>query len=129
MCLLHSLTQSFSSFYCSQFTLQSTLFADQFVRLEAENGQLSEAAKSSSDQLQQAKKLAAETQNENISLKDELKKKLKEEQELKLKAYGEADKKEDALRKSIKSFLSKISLPHLFPLPCQYFCHCNELLS
>jgi hypothetical protein len=37
-------------------------FANQFVRLEAENAQLREADKSSYDQLQEANKLAAEAQ-------------------------------------------------------------------
>jgi chromosome segregation ATPase len=86
-------------------------FASQFVRLEAENAQLREAAKSSSDQLQQEKRLAADAQSENMSMKEELKtlkKKLKGEQESKLKAYVEADKKEGALRESIESLLSKI---------------------
>ncbi|KAK1604380.1 hypothetical protein QYE76_028053 [Lolium multiflorum] len=71
-------------------------FADQFVRLEVENAQLREGVKSSSDQLQQAKSLAADAQNENKIPKEELKtlkKKLKEEQESKLKAYAEADRR------------------------------------
>jgi predicted nucleic acid-binding Zn-ribbon protein len=92
-------------------------FADQFVRLEAENARLREAAKSSSEQAQEGNRLAAEAWNEIASLKEELnklKKKMKEEQESKLKAYAEADKKEGALCKSIKSLLSKISLPYLF---------------
>jgi cell shape-determining protein MreC len=37
-------------------------FADQFVCLESENAQLREAAKSLSDQLQEANMLAAEAQ-------------------------------------------------------------------
>jgi predicted nucleic acid-binding Zn-ribbon protein len=92
-------------------------FADKFVRLEAENAQLREAAKSSSDQVREANRLATETRNENASLKEELKKlkkKMKEEEESKLKAYAEADKKEGAIRKSIESLLGKTSLPHLF---------------
>jgi predicted nucleic acid-binding Zn-ribbon protein len=87
-------------------------FADQFVRLEVENAQIREAVKSLSDQLQQAKSLATDAQNENKGLKEELKtlkKKLKEEQESKLKADAEADKKEGALRKSLDCLLSKIS--------------------
>jgi regulator of replication initiation timing len=78
------------------------------------NAQLREAAKSSSDQLQQVNRLAAEVWNENTSLKEELKKlkkKLKEEQESKLRVYAETDKKEGALRKSIESLLSKIYSP------------------
>jgi predicted nucleic acid-binding Zn-ribbon protein len=107
-------------------------FADQFVRLEAENVQLHKAAKSSADQVQEANKLAAEAQSENTSLKDELKKlkkKMKEEQESKLKAYAEADKKEGALRKSIESLLSKIS-PCSFTSPfLKIFCRRNEIYS
>jgi hypothetical protein len=56
--------------------------------------------------------LAADAQYENKGLKEELKtlkKKLKEEQESRLRAYVEADKKEGALRKSIQCLLSKIS--------------------
>jgi hypothetical protein len=61
--------------------------------------------------VQEANRLAAEARNENASLKEELKKlkkKMNEEQESKLKAFVEANKKEGALRKSIKSLLSKI---------------------
>jgi cell shape-determining protein MreC len=39
-------------------------FAEQFVRLEAENAQLRETAKSSTDQLQEANRLASEAQKE-----------------------------------------------------------------
>jgi predicted nucleic acid-binding Zn-ribbon protein len=94
-------------------------FADQFVRLEAENAQLRNAAKSSADQVQEANMLIAEARNENVSLKEELRKlkrKMKEEQELKLKAYAEVDKKEGALRKSIESLLRKI-----FPMLIHFF--------
>jgi ABC-type enterochelin transport system substrate-binding protein len=59
-------------------------FVDQFVRMEAENAQLREAAKSSTDQLQEANRLAAEAQKENVSLNEELKqlkKKMKEEEQ------------------------------------------------
>jgi hypothetical protein len=45
-------------------------FANQFVRLEAENVQIRKAAKSSADQVQEANRLAAEAQNENASLKE-----------------------------------------------------------
>jgi cell shape-determining protein MreC len=43
-------------------------FADQFVRMEAENAQLREAAKSLTDQLQESNRLAAEAQKEKASL-------------------------------------------------------------
>jgi uncharacterized coiled-coil protein SlyX len=68
-------------------------FADQFIRMEAENAQLREAAKSSTDQLQEANKLVAEAQKENAILKEELnllKKKMKEEEQSKLKAHAQA---------------------------------------
>ncbi|KAK1662604.1 hypothetical protein QYE76_050763 [Lolium multiflorum] len=90
-------------------------FADQFVRLEVENAQLCKAAKSSADQVQEANRLAAEARNENSSLKEELKqlkkKKMKEEQESRLKAFIEAGKKEGALRKSIESLLNTADMP------------------
>jgi predicted nucleic acid-binding Zn-ribbon protein len=71
-------------------------FADQFVHLQAENSQLRETAKSSSDQMQEENRLAAKAQKENTSLKQELKKlekNMKEEEESKLEAYDQADKK------------------------------------
>jgi hypothetical protein len=52
--------------------------------MEAENAQLCEAAKYSTDQLQEANRLAAEAQKENVSLNEELKqlkKKMKEEEQ------------------------------------------------
>ncbi|KAK1667392.1 hypothetical protein QYE76_055551 [Lolium multiflorum] len=59
-------------------------FADQFTRLESENAHLRKTIKTSADQVLEANKLAADAQNENISLKDELKKlkqKMKDEQD------------------------------------------------
>ncbi|KAK1664987.1 hypothetical protein QYE76_053146 [Lolium multiflorum] len=59
-------------------------FADQFTRLESENAQLRKAIKTSSDQVLEANRLTADAQNENILLKDELKKlkkRMKDEQE------------------------------------------------
>jgi hypothetical protein len=55
--------------------------------------------------------LATEAQKENASLKEELKQlkvKMKEEEQLKLKDQAQAYKKEGALRKSIESLLGKI---------------------
>ncbi|KAK1685578.1 hypothetical protein QYE76_046426 [Lolium multiflorum] len=81
-------------------------FAGQFVRLEAENTQLRKAAKTSADQVLEANRLASEAQSENTNLKDELKKlkkKMKEEQEVRHKAFVEADKKEGAVRESIEN--------------------------
>jgi hypothetical protein len=68
-------------------------FVDQFVRMEAENAQLREAAKSSTDQLQEANRMAAEVQKGNAILKEELKqlkKKMKDEEQLRLKAQAQA---------------------------------------
>jgi hypothetical protein len=55
--------------------------------MEVENAQVREAAKSSTDQLQEENMLAAEAQKENASLKEELKqlkRKIKEEEQSKL---------------------------------------------
>ncbi|KAK1645251.1 hypothetical protein QYE76_063056 [Lolium multiflorum] len=57
----------------------------------------------------EANRLGAEAQSENTCLKDELKKlkkKMKDEQEARHKAFVEADEKEGALRESIGNFLS-----------------------
>jgi hypothetical protein len=55
----------------------------------------------------EANRIAAEAQSENACLKDKLKKlkkkKIKEEQEARHKAFVEADEKEGALRESIES--------------------------
>ncbi|KAK1685495.1 hypothetical protein QYE76_046343 [Lolium multiflorum] len=48
-------------------------FADQFTRLESENAHLRKTIKTSADQVLEANRLAADAKNENISLKDELK--------------------------------------------------------
>jgi peptidoglycan hydrolase CwlO-like protein len=64
-------------------------FADQFTRLESENVQLRKTIKTSADQVLEANKLAADAQNENILLKDELKKlkqKMKDEQDARREA-------------------------------------------
>jgi predicted nucleic acid-binding Zn-ribbon protein len=87
-------------------------FADQFTRLESENVKLRKAIKTSADQVLEANGLTAEAQNENIILKDELKrlnKKMKDEQEARREAFIVADEKEGALRESITSLLSKFS--------------------
>ncbi|KAM0900633.1 hypothetical protein ACQ4PT_020475 [Festuca glaucescens] len=89
-------------------------FADQFTRLESENVQLRKAVKTSADQVLEANRLAAEAQSENICLKDELKKlkkKMKDEQEARHKAFVEADEKEGALRESIGNLLSTADMP------------------
>jgi hypothetical protein len=87
-------------------------FVDQFTRLESENVQLRKVVNASADQVLEANRLAAEAQSENICLKYELKKlkkKIKDEQEARHKAFVEADEKEGALRDSIANFLSKVS--------------------
>jgi predicted nucleic acid-binding Zn-ribbon protein len=93
-------------------------FADQFTRLEAENIQLCKAVKASTDQVLEANKLAAEVQDENTFLKDELKK-MEDDQEAQHKAFIEADQKEGALRKSITNLLSKLS-PYLYDTFLEY---------
>jgi predicted nucleic acid-binding Zn-ribbon protein len=107
-------------------------FADKFFRLEAENVKLRKAAKSSVDQVQEANRLAAEARNKSASLKEELKKlkkKMKEEQESRLKAFVEADNKDGALRKSIESLLSKIFLVLIYLFSLRIFCRCSEFSS
>jgi uncharacterized protein (UPF0216 family) len=103
-------------------------FADQFVRMETENTQLREAARSLTDQLQEANRLATEAQKENVILKEELKqlkKKMKEEEQSKLKAQAQAQaqayKKEGALCKSIENLLGTTPSPRLFLLSLWYF--------
>jgi regulator of replication initiation timing len=84
--------------------------AGQFTRLESENVQLRKTIKVSAEQLLEANKLTADAQNENILLKNELKKlkkKMKDEQDARRKAAVAADKKEGDLRESITNLLSK----------------------
>jgi predicted nucleic acid-binding Zn-ribbon protein len=88
-------------------------FADQFTRLESENVHLQKTVKVSADQVLEASKLAVEAQNENILLKDELKKlrqKMKDEEDARREAAVAADKKEGALRESITNLLGKFLL-------------------
>jgi cell shape-determining protein MreC len=87
-------------------------FAEHFTRLESENIQLRKGIKTSADQVLESNKLVTEAQNENIILKDELKrlkKKMKDKQEARCAAFIVADEKEGALRESITSLLSKFS--------------------
>ncbi|KAK1618389.1 hypothetical protein QYE76_023906 [Lolium multiflorum] len=89
-------------------------FADQFTRLESENVQLRKTIKISADQVLEANKLTADAQNENILLKDELKKlkqKMKDEHDARREAAVTADKKEGALRESITNLLSAADVP------------------
>ncbi|KAK1695916.1 hypothetical protein QYE76_012613 [Lolium multiflorum] len=89
-------------------------FADQFTRLESENVQLRKTIKVSADQVLEANKLTADAQNENILLKDELKKlkkKMKDEHDARREAAVAADKKEGALRESITNLLNAADVP------------------
>ncbi|KAK1641550.1 hypothetical protein QYE76_059355 [Lolium multiflorum] len=83
-------------------------FASRFIQLETENAQLQKATESSSDQLDQAVKLAAAAQREAVKLKKELnqlKMKLKEEEKEKVEVQAQSKEKEDSLRKSIEALL------------------------
>ncbi|KAK1646771.1 hypothetical protein QYE76_064576 [Lolium multiflorum] len=89
-------------------------FGDQCTHLDLENVQLHKAFKTLADQVLEANRLTAEAQNDNTILKYELKKlkkKIKDEQEARRKAFIEADEKEDALRESITSLLSTADMP------------------
>ncbi len=95
-------------------------FAAQFIHLEAENARLREAAKSSTDQLAKANKLAAEAQEEAASLKkklEQLKTKMEMEEQQKIAADAQAYKKEGALRKSIETLLGELLLLFYSPFP------------
>ncbi|KAK1683814.1 hypothetical protein QYE76_044662 [Lolium multiflorum] len=84
-------------------------FADQFTRLESKNVQLRKTIKISADQVMEANKLTADAQNENILLKDELKKlkkKMKDEQDARREAAIAADEKEGVLRESVTNLLN-----------------------
>ncbi|KAK1666781.1 hypothetical protein QYE76_054940 [Lolium multiflorum] len=83
-------------------------FADQFSRLESENAHLRKTVKTSADQVLEANRLADDAQNENILLKDELKKlkqKMKDEKDARREAAAAADEKEGVLRESIANLL------------------------
>nr|XP_051209349.1 ATP-dependent RNA helicase dbp-8-like [Lolium perenne] len=87
-------------------------FAEQFTRLESENAHLRKVIKTSSDQVLEANRLAANAKNENTSLKDELKRlkrQMKDEQDAKREATAAADKKEGVLRESITNLLGCLS--------------------
>ncbi|KAK1695828.1 hypothetical protein QYE76_012525 [Lolium multiflorum] len=71
--------------------------------------QLRKTIKTSADQVLEANKLTADAQNENILLKDDLKKmkkKMKDEQDARREAAIAADEKEGALRESITNCLN-----------------------
>ncbi|KAK1692577.1 hypothetical protein QYE76_009274 [Lolium multiflorum] len=75
---------------------------------------LRKAIKVSADQVLEANKLTADARNENILLKDELKKlkkKMKDEQDARREAAIAADEKEGALRESITNLLNAADVP------------------
>ena len=85
-------------------------FAEQFTRLESENAHLRKTIKTSADQVLEANRLAADAKNENILLKDELKKlkkQMKDEQDARREAAVAADEKQGVLRESIANLLGK----------------------
>ncbi|KAM0925266.1 hypothetical protein ACQ4PT_004298 [Festuca glaucescens] len=89
-------------------------FADQFISMEAENARLLEVAKSSTEQLAKANKLATEALREASNLKeglDLLKAKMKEVEQLKIEAQALVDKKEGDLRKAVESLLGAADMP------------------
>ncbi|KAK1695950.1 hypothetical protein QYE76_012647 [Lolium multiflorum] len=83
-------------------------FAEQFTRLESENTQLRKTIKTSADQVLEANRLATDAKNENVLLKEEVKKlkqQMKDEQDAKRKAAAAADEKEGVLCESITNLL------------------------
>ncbi|KAK1615715.1 hypothetical protein QYE76_021232 [Lolium multiflorum] len=88
-------------------------FAEEFTRLEIENSQLRKTVRSSADQVLEANRLATDAKNENVLLKEEVKKlkqQLKDEQDAKRAAAAAIDKKEGALRESIRDLLDAADL-------------------
>ncbi|KAK1687170.1 hypothetical protein QYE76_048018 [Lolium multiflorum] len=88
-------------------------FAEEFTRLETENSQLRKTIRSSADQVLEANRLATDAKNENVLLKEEVKKlkqRLKDEQDAKHAAAAAIDRKEGALRESIKDLLDAADL-------------------
>ena len=89
-------------------------FADQFVKMEAENAQLRKelmAAKASTEWIEAANKLAEEAWQKNEDLEKELAKvkaELEKEVELREKTKARAEMREDQLRQSIESLLGTL---------------------
>jgi vacuolar-type H+-ATPase subunit I/STV1 len=86
-------------------------FASQFTSLEADKVQLQKEVESSSSKLDGAVKIAAEARQEVDSLKEELgrlKKKLKEEEALRLAAEAWATEKDELLRQSSLALLGNL---------------------
>ncbi|KAK1628374.1 hypothetical protein QYE76_002689 [Lolium multiflorum] len=95
-------------------------FAEEFTRLELENSQLRKTVRSSADQVLEANRLAADAKNENVLLKEEVKKlkqQLKDEQDAKHAAAALLDKKEGTLRESIKELLDSFIFFSCEPFP------------
>jgi chromosome segregation ATPase len=89
-------------------------FVAHFISLEAKNAQLREAAKSSTDQLEKANKLATNARREVERLKKEpgqAKAKLEEENQ-RIEAQTQADEKEGSLRRSTETLFGRL-LRHL----------------
>ena len=90
-------------------------FADQFIKMEAENAWLRRelaAAKSSTEQMEAANKLAAEAWQKNEDLTKELtnvKAELEEDLKQKEAAKTSADEQEEWLRRAIESLLGKLT--------------------
>jgi regulator of replication initiation timing len=87
-------------------------FAEEFTRLEAENSQLRKTIRSSADQVLEANRLATDAKNENVLLKEEVKKlkqRLKDELDAKNAAAAAIDKKEGALREPVRDLLGNSS--------------------
>ncbi|KAK1680333.1 hypothetical protein QYE76_041181 [Lolium multiflorum] len=83
-------------------------FAEQFTRLESENAQLRKTVKTSADQVLEANRLATDANNENVLLKEDLKKlkrQMKDEQDARREAAAAVDKKEGVLHESITNLL------------------------
>ncbi|KAK1606384.1 hypothetical protein QYE76_030057 [Lolium multiflorum] len=94
-------------------------FLDSSLNLESENAHIRKTIKTSADQVLEANRLASDAQNENILLKDELKKlkqKMKDEQDAKRKTAIAADEKEGILLESIANLMNSFVF-----LPCRSF--------
>ncbi|KAK1570037.1 hypothetical protein QYE76_016693 [Lolium multiflorum] len=94
-------------------TVDVAEFAEEFTRLETENSQLRKTIRSSADQVLEANRLAANAKNKNVLLEEEvrkLKQQLKDEQDAKHAAAAAIDRKEGALRESIKDLLDAADL-------------------
>ena len=119
-----------------------SVFADQFVKMEAENAQLRQelaAAKSSAERVEAANRLTEEAWQKNDDLTKELAKvkaELEEEVKQKEAAKTLAEEREERLRRAVESLLGKLlfglvtlNLPSFVPLQSVDFFSClNQLL-